>query len=236
MTVVACVQPTGFKTVTREGGETTELPTYDAWIEAWTPGDTLAARVLADKQPYDVWVRDGYLNAPEGPRIRFDIVAARVAELDRQYDIQSIAYDNYAYSAFKDELDVFGVDAEQLPHPQGGKVRARSSEEKIEAAKAAGEKPPLGLWMPGSVTELENLIIDGRIRLRSNPVLMTALMGSTFNHPPDPHGNRWFVKTRASVRIDAAVALAMAVGAAADKPTQKQDIDDFVNNIVTVTW
>jgi hypothetical protein len=32
------------------------------------------------------------------------------------------------------------------------------------------------------------------------------------------------------------VALAMAVGAAADKPTQKQDIDDFVNNIVTVTW
>jgi phage terminase large subunit-like protein len=61
-------------------------------------------------------------------------------------------------------------------------------------------------------------------------------MGSTFNHPPDPHGNRWFVMTRASVRIDAAVALAMAVGAAADKPTQKQDIDDFVNNIVTVTW
>ncbi|CAI2935033.1 Phage terminase-like protein, large subunit, contains N-terminal HTH domain [Aminobacter niigataensis] len=219
MTVVACVQPTGFKTVTRENGETADLPTYDAWIEAWTPGDTLAARVTADKQPYDVWVREGHLNAPEGPRIRFDIVAARVAELDRLYDIQSIAYDNYAYAAFKDELDIFGVTAEQLPHPQGGKVRARPSEEKIEAAKAAGEKPPLGLWMPGSVTELENLIIDGRIRLRSNPALMTALMGSTFNHPPDPHGNRWFVKTRASVRIDAAVALAMAVGAASDKPT-----------------
>jgi len=70
--------------------------------------------------------------------------------------------------------------------------------------------------MPGSVSELENLIIDGRIRLKSSPVLMTALMGATFNHPPDPQGNRWFVKTRASVRIDAAVALAMAVGAASD--------------------
>ncbi|WP_338091076.1 terminase large subunit [Shinella kummerowiae] len=216
MTVVACVQPTGFITLTRHDGETAELPTYDAWIEAWTPGDTLAARVTADKQPYDIWVRDGYLNAPEGPRIRFDIVAARVAELDRLYDIQSIAYDNYAYAAFKDELDVFGITAEQLPHPQGGKVRARPSSERVEAAKAAGQKPPLGLWMPGSVNELENLIIDGRIRLRSNPVLMTALMGSTFNHPPDPHGNRWFVKTRSSVRIDAAVALAIACGAAAD--------------------
>lgn len=216
MTVVACVQPTGFKTVTRHDGATVDLPTYDAWIEAWTPGDTLSARVAADKQPYDVWVRDGYLEAPEGPRVRFDIVAARVAELDRLYDIRSIAYDNYAYAAFKDELDIFGIKAEQLPHPQGGKFRARVSEARIEAAKSAGEKPPLGLWMPGSVNELENLIIDGRIRLRSNPVLMTALMGSTFNHPPDPHGNRWFVKTRASVRIDAAVALAQAVGAATD--------------------
>lgn len=234
MTVVACVAPTGMRKVTRHDGETAMLPTYDAWIEAWTPGDTLAARTSADKQPYDVWVRDEYLNAAEGPRIRFDVVAARVAELDRVYEIQSIAYDNYAYAAFKDELDIFGVTAEQLPHPQGGKVRARPSEEKVTAAKNAGEKPPLGLWMPGSVTELENLIIDGRIRLRSNPVLMTALMGSTFNHPPDPHGNRWFVKTRASVRIDAAVALAMAVGAAADKPTQTQDLDDFVNNMIVV--
>ncbi|RJT32788.1 terminase large subunit [Mesorhizobium waimense] len=221
MTVVACVHPTGFREITRDDGVAVSLPTYDAWIEAWTPGDTLAARVMADKQPYDIWVRDGYLNAPEGPRIRLDIVAARVAELDRLYDIQSIAYDNYAYSAFKDELDVFGIDAEQLPHPQGGKVRARPSEEKIEAAKAAGEKPPLGLWMPGSVNEVENLIIDGRIRLRKSPVLMSALMGATFNHPPDPHGNRWFVKTRASVRIDSAVAIAMACGAAADKPATK---------------
>ncbi|TPK18072.1 terminase large subunit [Mesorhizobium sp. B2-5-7] len=227
MTVVACVQPTGFREITRDDGVAVSLPTYDAWIEAWTPGDTLAARVMADKQPYDIWVRDGYLNAPEGPRIRLDIVAARIAELDRLYDIQSIAYDNYAYAAFKDELAVFGVDAEQLPHPQGGKVRARPSEEKIEAAKAAGEKPPLGLWMPGSVTEVENLIIDGRIRLRKSPVLMTALMGATFNHPPDPHGNRWFVKTRASVRIDSAVAIAMACGAAADKPAAKAPVSPW---------
>jgi len=216
MTVVACVVPTGIKTVEREDGATADLPTYDAWIEAWTPGDTMQARAAADKQPYDVWVHDGYLQAPPGPRTRLDVVAARVAELDRLYDIQSIAYDNYAYSKFMDELDVFGIDVEHVQHPQGGKVRGRPSEEKLEAAKRAGEKPPLGLWMPGSVSELENLIIDGRIRLKSSPVLMTALMGATFNHPPDPQGNRWFVKTRASVRIDAAVALAMAVGAASD--------------------
>ncbi|TBC38296.1 terminase large subunit [Rhizobium ruizarguesonis] len=216
MAVVACVVPTGMVEVVRADSSVAILPTYDAWIEAWTPGDTLAARTAADKQPYDLWVRDGFLNAPPGPRIRFDIIAARVAEINSTYNIKAIAYDNYAFAKFKDELDAFGVEADTLPHPQGGKVRARPSEARVEAAKAAGEKAPLGLWMPGSVTELENLIIDGRIRLRSSPVLMSALMGATFNHPPDPHGNRWFVKPRASVRIDAAVALAMATGAAAD--------------------
>src|SRR5690606_14965148 len=104
MTVVAAVAPTGHQTVTKEDGTQVLLPTFDAWIEAWTPGDTLAARVTADKQPYDLWVKDGYLNAADGPRIRFDIVAARVAELGSQYDIKAIAYDNYAFSAFKDEL------------------------------------------------------------------------------------------------------------------------------------
>ncbi|XNY07065.1 terminase TerL endonuclease subunit [Sinorhizobium meliloti] len=68
--------------------------------------------------------------------------------------------------------------------------------------------------MPGSVSELENMIIDGRIRLRRNPLLMTALMGSTFDR--DPQDNRWFVKAKSSVRIDAAVALAIAIGFASD--------------------
>jgi hypothetical protein len=34
-------------------------PTYDAWIEAWTPGDTLKVRASQDKAPYDVWVDQG---------------------------------------------------------------------------------------------------------------------------------------------------------------------------------
>ncbi|SKA31062.1 terminase large subunit [Consotaella salsifontis] len=222
MTVAACVVPTGNVDVKRDDGSVAHLPTYDAWVEAWTPGQTLMARAQADKQPYDLWVRDGYLNTTDGPRVRFDVVAARVAEIDSLYDVASIAYDNYAYARFSEELDIFGVNAEQLPHPQGGKVRARPSEEKIAAAKAAGEKVPLGLWMPGSVTELENLIVDGRIRLRASPVLMSALMGATFDR--DAHDNRWFVKSKASVRIDAAVALAMACGAASDGATVVQPV------------
>nr|WP_313014686.1 terminase TerL endonuclease subunit [Brucella intermedia] len=218
MTALACAVKTGTKTMEREDGSTIELPTFDAWIEAWTPAETLKARALADKAPYDVWVEQGFLNASPGKRIRFDFVAQRVAQLSQEFDIEGIAYDRYAYDKFREELDAIGVEVEHIPHPQGGKVRAKASEKKIEAAKAAGLPEPRGMWMPGSVTELENAIIDGRVRLRRNPVLMTALMGATFDR--DPLDNRWFVKTKASVRIDTAVALAMVTGFAADTPVE----------------
>jgi phage terminase large subunit-like protein len=234
ITAVAVVVPTGVKTMFREDGTSTDLPTFDAWVEAWTPGDTLAERAKADNAPYEVWVRDGWLNAPPGPRIRYDFVAARVAELDQLLDIQAVAYDRYVYSKFKEECEAIGLELNHVAHPQGGKVRARPEPEKVEAAKAAGLEPPQGLWMPGSVIELENAIIDGRIRMRSSPVLMTALMGATFDR--DPNDNRWFVKQKASVRIDAAVALAMAIGAAVDTPVDTGDVQDFVDNMVVVTW
>src|SRR3546814_3226048 len=52
--------------------EIVSKPTYDCWIEAWTPGDTVTARALRDKAPYDLWVREGHLSAPPGQSIRFD--------------------------------------------------------------------------------------------------------------------------------------------------------------------
>lgn len=214
MTVMAAISPTGFKELEREDGSVVSLPTFDAWIEAWTPGDTVAARAQADRAPYDLWVEQGWLNAPPGRRIRYDFVAARVLQLVNVFDIQAIGYDRYAYGAFRDEVEALGISVSHVAHPQGGRVRAKPEAEKVEAAKAAGLPAPLGLWMPGSVSALEDMIIDGRIRLRRSPVLMTALMGATFDR--DPQDNKWFVKTRASVRIDAAVALAMAVGVAVD--------------------
>lgn len=216
MTVMAAVVPTGMMDIRREDGSTVSLPTFDAWVEAWTPGDTLQARATADKAPYEMWVRDGWLNAPAGQRIRYDFVAARVQQIDERFRIQAIAYDRYAYDKFREEVEAIGIVVPHVAHPQGGKVRAKPEPEKVEAAKAAGLPPPQGLWMPGSVSALEDMIIDGRIRMRQSPLLMTALMGATFDR--DPQDNRWFVKTKASVRIDAAVALTMAIGAAVDGP------------------
>lgn len=211
LTAAAFVVETGEVEVQREDGPVL-LPTFDAWIEAWTPAETLQARSAQDHAPYDVWVNQGYLRAIPGRKIRLDVPAAFIAGVHAEDGVDILAYDRYAYAKFQEELDAFGVDILQVEHPQGGKRRAGPPEELVKAARRSGREPPQGLWMPGSLNELETLILERRIRLRINPVLISACMSAAVGE--DEFGNRWFSKRKATQRIDPLVALAMAVGAA----------------------
>lgn len=207
ITAVAFVVPTGFVDLPREDGETARLPTFDAWVEAWTPRDTLHERSLRDNAPYDIWADEGWLNAIPGRMVRFDFVAARLAEASAIFDVQSVAYDRYGFKrAFEPELDALGLTLPIVEHPQGGKKKGAES----------------GLWMPGSKAALEAALLDRRIRLRRSPVLVSAMMSAVTEE--DPFGNAWFSKRRAAGRIDALVALAMALGAAATMPAPARSI------------
>lgn len=187
-------------------------PTFDAWIEAWTPGDTIAARSLQDKAPYQQWEAAGHIHAPKGQSIRFDHVAQAVAEYAHDFDVQCLAYDRYAFRrGFEPECDKLGVNIEFVEHPQGGTKKGKPTDAMVEAAEDAGRDPE-GLWMPASVREVEDAILEGRIRIRRNPVLISAMMSAVTDE--DRWGNRWLAKERAVNKIDCAVALAMAVGAA----------------------
>jgi phage terminase large subunit-like protein len=212
LTAVASIVETGTVERSREDGSVIELPTFDAWIEAWTPEEGLAQRALADSAPYDVWVKQEFLRTAPGPQIRLDFIAAYFAQLDDDFVIRLLAYDRYAWRKLEEELDALGLKIAQAEHPQGGKRRARPSEEQLEAAKRSGRDPPDGLWMPGSINWLEELILDQRIRIKINPVLISAAMSAAIER--DPFDNRWFSKRKATQRIDPLVSLAMAVGAA----------------------
>jgi phage terminase large subunit-like protein len=222
MTVTAFAVETG-KVERERNGETIELPTFDAWIEAYTPKDTVRERSLRDQAPYDLWVKNGHLIAVPGKNIRMDFVAARLAGTAAEFAIQAVAYDRYAFRKFEQECDDLGLTLNFIEHPQGGKRRAAPTDDQKESARLAGEDAPQGLWMPGSLLELETLILEGRIRFRRNPVLISAAMSAVTEH--DPFDNRWFAKRKAVNRIDAIVAMAMAVGAAAAKPASSRPID-----------
>jgi phage terminase large subunit-like protein len=185
------------KTGTNDEGK----PTFDAWVEAWTPGDTLTAREMRDRLPYAVWAREGHIHAPSGESVSYRHVAQTLAEYDRDYDVQLVAYDRFAFKRFEEDVNELGLSVPFAEHPQGGLKKGKPLE-------AGGE----GLWMPGSVRLLEEALLEGRIRLKRNPVLISAMMSAVIEE--DKWGNHWLAKTRSVNKIDAAIALAMALGAA----------------------
>lgn len=195
-----------------EHGDHAGKPMFDAWIEAWTPGDTLAAREVMDRLPYDLWVREGHLNAPNGESISYRHVAQAIAEAAHDYAVSCCAYDRYAFRrGLEPECDELGIVMEFVEHPQGGTKKGKPTASMLEHAKASGREAE-GLWMPMSIRMLEDLISERRIRIRRNPVLISAIASAVTDE--DRWGNYWLSKERASNKIDAVIALAMAVGAA----------------------
>ena len=192
---------------------------FDAWIEAWTPGDTISARELRDKIPYRVWRDAGHIHAPSGENINFRHVAQTIAEYDRDYKIQMVAYDRYAYRRFEEEIEELGLKVNFVEHPQGGTKKGKPTDEMVKAAEKAG-KAAEGLWFPASLRALEDAILEGRVRFKRNPVLISAMMSAVVD--PDKWDNRWLAKQKSINKIDAAVALVMAFGAANSIPVEEK--------------
>lgn len=212
ITAKALAVETGTKAVEieRDGKiERVDKPTFDVWVDAWTPGDTLSARALRDKQPYPEWVEAGYLQAPKGQVIAFRQVAQSLAEDAHNFDLQMVAYDRYAFRRFETEAQEIGLAVRFEEHPQGGIKRGKPGDGMAE-----------GLWFPGSLALFEEALLQGRLRLLANPVLISAIMSAVTDE--DKWGNRWLAKERSRNKIDAAVAAVMAVGAAHAMPTPKR--------------
>lgn len=210
---------------TVEDGQHAGKPIYDVWVMAWTPGDTIAARALNDKLPYEKWVKDGHLNAPKGSSINYRHVAQSLAEDQHDYNVQCLAYDRYAFARMLEpEMNELGLSIECVEHPQGGTKKGKPTEAMKEAAEEAGRTAE-GLWMPMSVRQVEQLISERRLRIQNNPVTISAIMSAVTDE--DRWNNYWLAKERATNKIDAAVAVCMAVGAACAFERPKRTIQIF---------
>ena len=197
MTAIAAVVQTGLNEDSQ--------PTFDAWIEAWVPGDTM--RELALKNRLDhmpAWVRDGHLQSVPGVNINYRHIAQALIEYKHDFDVALVAYDQYAFKRFETEVDELGETFTFVAHPQGGTRKGTPLEPGAD-----------GLWMPSSVTALGDAIREKRIRLKRNPVLVSAIMSAC--PESDRWGNYWLSKQRSTNKIDAAIALAMAFGAASSQ-------------------
>lgn len=210
---------TALGAVVRTGTDANNKPLFDAWVEAWTPGDTINARELRDKLPYAQWSREGHIHAPQGESINFRHVAQTLAEYGDNFDVKLVAYDRFAFKRFEEDVNDIGLTLEFAEHPQGGLRKGKP-------LVPGGE----GLWMPGSIRLLEDALLEGRIRLKRNPVLVSAMMSAVIEE--DKWGNHWLAKTRSVNKIDAAIALAMAIGAASAGAglDDSASFADFISN------
>ncbi|WP_244206507.1 terminase large subunit [Caballeronia pedi] len=167
----------------------------DAFVEFWTPGDTLAERARLDNVPYTVWSKAGFMHAREGSIVRYRDVVQRFVELHEQLNIARIAFDTYRMKDFEQALEEARLVLKLVPHGQGFTRAAES-----------------GLWMPRSIEILEQLVFDQTLRVAYNPCLRWNVLNAEVK--ADAKNNRVFHKARQQKRIDGLVALTMAIALA----------------------
>lgn len=210
-----------------------------SFVKFWTPASTIRERSQKDQVPYDVWVREGHMIATPGPVIPLIAIGRDIFEDSKNFDLQFVAYDRYAYREFEAEVaqEIAGFVPPMLEHAQG--FRRYSKIDADLAAKMGwyderGSVVENPLWMPGSVEAWQHAIMEGRFWTPPNPVMRWNVAGV---FPEEgPAGNVIFSKKKATGRIDGAVACAMSVGAAVARfGPEGSALDDFLANPVMVT-
>jgi phage terminase large subunit-like protein len=195
--------------------------TYDAFVDLWMPRIGLQDAVKKDRVPYDLFAKSGYLRLTEGRVIKLPPIAQRMAEIRDHVDLQGVAYDRYRHRELADDLLDLGIELPMVEHPQGFRRLGKLSWTGEEPPKDENGKPlDNPLWMPSSVQELENAIIECRIRVCINLLLRSNAASVVIRLDPAGTDNRIFDKRKSTGRIDGIVALAMAVGLAKVRPVK----------------
>lgn len=183
--------------------------TLYAELRFWTPADSVHERELRDRAPYSAWIRSGHLIAVPGRAIDYAFVVMDLVDW-LSGDSASLAFDQWRIEDFQRALDGAGVDSwlyEGEDKPQGQGLRMVRHGQGFGGG-ASGS----ALWMPRSITELETVILTGRLKVRRNPVLTWNSASAVLEQ--DASENKKWTKRKSTGRIDGIVALCQAVGLA----------------------
>ena len=180
---------------------------YAATVRAYIPAEGLRDKETADHKPYREWVEGGWLTATPGPKVRLEIVARDLVEIAGLQHVEVMAYDQYLFDRVEMILGELGVYLPVMKHPQG---------------VSRGKDTPL--MMPSSINALETLVLERRIRVSPSPVIRSAVSCAAMYETAG--GLRRFDKGKSLGRDDAAVALAMASGAAEGDVLVRSPWDD----------
>ncbi|MBB3937683.1 terminase large subunit [Aureimonas phyllosphaerae] len=195
----------------------------------WTTKDGLADRVRKDQAPYDLWVEQKYLTAVDGAVIDKTFVAAEVARICAEHDVEFMAFDSAGMADFEAACEHIGFETWRFKgpdEPQGAglKLVAHGQGTRVIFEDKA-------LSMPRSIERLEDRILKKSIVIDRSPV--TYSCAANAHVISDGMKNRAFDKKRSRGRIDGMVTVAMGVGAALNEMGGGSiDFDDLIRNAV----
>ena len=166
----------------------------------WLPGN-LQERSEQDRAPYSAWEKLGFIT-PIGPTTDPRTIAQKIAELNGHNRMMSLAFDRWRINDLKRELDAIGCHVPLEPLGQGYKD------------------------MSPAVDIVERLVVQKKLRHGANPVLTWCALNAIVTR--DPACGRKFDKAKSSGRIDALVALAMALSLALLRAANPIDIEALI--------
>lgn len=147
------------------------------------PEETIDLRSRRDHVNYDLWKKQGHIIATEGNVVDYDYILKLLCELNRKFVIKEVAYDRWNASMLVTHLVDEGFT--MVPFGQGF---------------ASMSEP---------CKQLMRLTLDKQLAHGGHPVLRWCMDNVVVKQ--DPAGNIKFNKEKATEKIDAAVALVMAL-------------------------
>ncbi|MBP8278319.1 MAG: terminase large subunit, partial [Propionivibrio sp.] len=172
----------------------------------WTPEKGLRERAKTDRAPYDVWAKEGFIRPIPGASVDYGVLAEQIAEALEDCSVAAVAFDRWRMDLLKAEFEKRGIELPLAPFGQGF------------------------VSMAPALDTLETVLLNGEMAHGNNPVLTMCMNNSRVES--DAAGNRKLNKKKATGRIDAAVALTMAMGVSSQ--AEGADIADFLADPIIV--
>jgi phage terminase large subunit-like protein len=193
----------------------------------WTTQAGLHDRALKDQAPYMEWAADPAvdLTAVPGAVIDKTFVAAELARIAAEHDLQFLAFDPAGIGDFIKACDDIGFPVWRWMGPKEPEGQGLKLVSHAQGTRVVFEDRQL--CMPRSVEQLEDSILTKAIVIDASPV--TYMCAGNALLISDGQKNRAFDKARSRGRIDGLVTIAMARGAAgyAAAPLDETIPDDY---------
>lgn len=182
---------------------------YYVFCWFWTPQQGLADRAKADRAPYDVWHKQGYILTTKGATVDYDDVAMELNSIYEQLGekIKGVAFDRWRMDVLKKALSKLECEIPLEDWGQGFKD------------------------MAPALDAVEEHLLNSTLHHGDNPVL--TLCSANCVVVNDSAGNRKLDKMKTSGRIDGMQALAMAAGLEARDDDDDGDVDDFISEPIS---